>query len=93
MSDFKVGDKVRLKCKNCDGFGQVHPCSYQARNTDDDTCQVCKGTGVGEEMEVVGVYDNFNPTYARATDWRLLLQPKSGPAIPLKTLDGVEKVQ
>lgn len=34
------------KCKECCGNGLDHPCSAKSRNTDDDTCPHCKGTGI-----------------------------------------------
>lgn len=34
------------KCKECCGNGLDHPCSSKSRNTDDDTCPRCKGTGI-----------------------------------------------
>lgn len=35
-----------VKCRECGGNGLDHPASYKYRNTDDDTCPRCGGTGL-----------------------------------------------
>ena len=46
-------------CKECAGSGQDHPASAKYRNTDDDTCPRCKGTG--KEPSVQGAVGEASP--------------------------------